>query len=406
MERQADHLLNCNRMLKSRIIKLESIGEALKLGVSLIQERDCKCAEIVGRIRKAKTEVDDHAGDRSNCMLIRTSVANRTRMWDVSSTAGATSSEEDESGLGHQPHPVVQVPPSQPTMPPPQPTMPAIVVTPPKPQQQLVTVSGTGEISLAPVSKLVSNSQPQSCIIKLETPSQATPQSRIAQQAVAPPTPKTALDVINDTIVRTLQSTAPSGDGTNAAFPTPKAPPPGPLNLVKIVSQPSAVVQPPIRPQSHAPFAVAATSPKAPHSPVILLTTPPSASSSGSTSPTFAVPSPAPNHVSIRASPVEDKPVQVVKCEPDIQLVECHHPPEEVRGGVEPAEICVAGGHGAGRCGGQKCDLSKLTALLDPVTGVAAPNGGEGATMERALIKSRLKIPFWKADDVSSLYLY
>ena len=63
---------------------------------------------------------------------------------------------------------------------------------------------------------------------------------------------------------------------------------------------------------------------------------------------------------------------------------------------------CIANANGASICRGEMLNLNKLTCYLDLITRKVVRDDGSSA-MERAIIKSRLKIPFWSADDVRPL---
>ena len=64
---------------------------------------------------------------------------------------------------------------------------------------------------------------------------------------------------------------------------------------------------------------------------------------------------------------------------------------------------CIANANGASICRGEMLNLNKLTCYLDLITRKVVKDDGSSA-MERAIIKSRLKIPFWSADEVNSKY--
>ena len=65
--------------------------------------------------------------------------------------------------------------------------------------------------------------------------------------------------------------------------------------------------------------------------------------------------------------------------------------------------ICIANSNGASLCRGEVLNLNKLTCYLDLITRKVVKDDGESA-MERAIIKSRLKIPFWSADEVMIIF--
>ena len=60
--------------------------------------------------------------------------------------------------------------------------------------------------------------------------------------------------------------------------------------------------------------------------------------------------------------------------------------------------VCIANANGTSLCRGEVLNLNKLTAYLDLVTRAPVKDSADSA-MERAIIKSRLKIPFWSADN-------
>ena len=81
---------------------------------------------------------------------------------------------------------------------------------------------------------------------------------------------------------------------------------------------------------------------------------------------------------------------------------------------IEPVEAtkadstvvsCIANANGASICRGEMLNLNKLTCYLDLITRKVVRDDGSSA-MERAIIKSRLKIPFWSADEVRFLTFY
>ena len=65
--------------------------------------------------------------------------------------------------------------------------------------------------------------------------------------------------------------------------------------------------------------------------------------------------------------------------------------------------VCIANPDGASMCRGDMLNLNKLTCYLDLITRKVVKDDGASA-MERAIIKSRMKIPFWSADEVSCVF--
>ena len=66
--------------------------------------------------------------------------------------------------------------------------------------------------------------------------------------------------------------------------------------------------------------------------------------------------------------------------------------------------VCIANPDGASMCRGDMLNLNKLTCYLDLITRKVVKDDGASA-MERAIIKSRMKIPFWSADEVSFIFV-
>ena len=60
--------------------------------------------------------------------------------------------------------------------------------------------------------------------------------------------------------------------------------------------------------------------------------------------------------------------------------------------------VCIANPDGTSLCRGDMLNLNKLTSYLDLVTRQVVKDDGSSA-MERAIIKSRMKIPYWISSD-------
>ena len=288
LENQANLLFMSNKLLKQRIAKLEKLGEVMKEGVKKIQARDCRCMETVDEVRRVNGECSDVQG-LSNGALIQNSVSYREQNLEAlvgGQAAGggaATTSSEDEMAV---------------VMTPPAPATPAAAIS--AATQNFVISSSTSppagvvgglqgrqEISLAPVVK--SATPPAvSSLIKIEPAApdplaleadqsipitvlhqmekqreqerlqerlrqqqqqqQQRPPPTIFVQAPAPPPPppkqqqepptKTALDVINDTIIKSLKTPMANAAASNnkpVVSPVVITPNPSPLNLVKLV---------------------------------------------------------------------------------------------------------------------------------------------------------------------------
>ena len=241
-----------------------------------------------------------------------------------------------------------------------------------------ITFPGRSELSVTPVSKVVVTSAAA---------------SSSTQQ------PKTALDVINDTIIQSLSNTA-TNIGENVSGQTTVTAPCVPLNLVKIVPTSSS---PSVQLQTPSPPATAAKQ-------IILVTTPPVCSGAR------AGFRPIVKEDSRNLDLAGNTNRVMVKCEPEIQIVKCEPPPPQAKangaeiaadttedgGGVDPTLPCVAAAHNgyAARCAGELVNLNKLSSYLDLISRNVARDNGRAA-MERAIIKSRLRVPFWQADEVS-----
>ena len=201
--------------------------------------------------------------------------------------------------------------------------------------------------------------------------------------------PKTALDVINDTIIQSLKSNHGASGNIVAA-------PCVPLNLVKVV--PTSIQQTLPPPPTTTTTAAAAKQ-------IILVTTPPVV-----------------GRQNIVKEELGYNAGVVVKCEPEVQIVKREADPkainsaegiavgamedtedeeEEEEEGVDPTLPCVAATHSGytSGCSGALVNLNKLSSYLDLISRNVARDNGRAA-MERAIIKSRLRVPFWQADEV------
>ena len=388
VEQQAHNLNMSNKFLRQRISRLEKICVVLKDGVKRIQSKDCRCLETVARVKKTNVDCQD-ISNLSNRALIRSSMANRTVNADFlaeHATAGSPAAVKEELPSPPELPMVAQLQPEQPTqLPqlPPLPTTPTVEVrtTPlPPPPPVCITFPGRSELSVTPVSRVT-------VVTSAASSSSSTTQ------------PKTALDVINDTIIQSLRSNSGVG-GVGNVITAPCVP----LNLVKVVpaSSPSLNQQTPPTPPT------TTTPPKQ----IILVTTPP---------------------VFGRQPMVKEEAQQssglgyagntsrvVVKCEPEIQIVKCEAPKanagegiavgamedteDEEEEGVDPSLPCIAATHSGytSGCSGDLVNLNKLSSYLDLISRNVARDNGRAA-MERAIIKSRLRVPFWQADEVKCI---
>ena len=384
VEQQAHNLNMSNKFLRQRISRLEKICVVLKDGVRRIQStEDCRCLDTVARIKQANADSHEDVGaNLSNSALIKSSIAHRTVNADLLAGAAAP----HLGAVAASPAPVVvkeetPSPPALPQLPPPEqptqlpqlpqlPTIPAVEVRPtnPPPPPVCITFPGRSELSVTPVSK-----------VAVVTSAAASSSSSSTSQ------PKTALDVINDTIIQSLRS----GGGAAGNIVTA---PCVPLNLVKVVptSSQHQALQPPT------------TTTTAAAKQIIFVT--------------------SPTVVGRQQQPiVKEEPTNanrvVIKCEPEIQVVKREVPhategiavgamedteDEDEEEGVDPTLPCIAATVAARPntgCSGDLVDLNKLSSYLDLISRNVARDNGRAA-MERAIIKSRLRVPFWQADEV------
>jgi hypothetical protein len=352
-EHQAHNLHMSNKFLRQRISKLEKICVVVKDGVKRIQSKDCRCLETVAKMKKANMDSPD-ISNLSNKSLIESSRTYREQIIELIEGGGTGNSSGDEE-------------PMTPT-----PSSPAIMAPmTPLPQSDMgtnfITFPGRSELSVTPVLKLQALAPPP------RSPSSPMRMPAMQQQ-------KTALDAINDTIIQSLSTSNPSA---NNLLPQPQINSCLPLNLVKIV--PATRSSNTFKPISSSPLPMTLTNQ------IILLSAPPRT-----------------------ALPMDltDNEKVLIKCEPEIQIVECD-PPQSGAGAktepmplcseeVDPTLACIAAAHGNAGCTGNLLNLNKLTSYLDLVTRNVTRDSGKAA-MERAIIKSRLRIPFWQADEVNNI---
>ena len=343
--------------MKVRIAKLEKMGMLLKEGVKLIQTDRCSCVETAAKIRMTMAEMDDSDGNMTNRFIIRSS--KRCRNQSDHNSISSMGSSEDEAFAADP-----------------------LASSPPRPiavqeVAKIIKIPGRAELSVTPLAD-------GSTVVKPVLPAS-----------------KTAQEAINDTIIRCLKQEKP-------------IPPPisvgGALNLVKIAtSNPTT----PISISTPPPLVLNSIRP----SPLPTVITP-SAAVAGAKQ---IVVLPAATRATTRTREPSVSSIisldEPIKCEPEIQIVECEPPrssaavngaEEMMEEGVDPTVSCVAAAQGyRDACGGELNDLEKLTNYLDLVTKSVSRDNGTAA-MERQLLKSRLKIPFWKADEVcgSNLKLF
>jgi len=324
LESQLNLLSMTNKMLKQRIARMETISGAIKDGIGQIQTNNCNCLQTVATVQQVNRDFKDPA-DLSNSALLKTSKSYRDQNPEL--LLPPSSSDDDFSAdLSSTNSPV-----------------PPVCGTAAAHQQTsfsgfLVKMNSAPMLTKIPASVSVPGTP--------VTPSTPVP---------VYPRAKTALDIINDTIIKSLGS-SPS---TSSSYPS--SPSPVPLNLVKIlpsqpVSQSTHLLS---RQMSHGPM--------------------------GGNSQMIVV-APTPTTTMLN--------VDIVKKEPESTTT-------TFTNGVDPVESCVAAAAADGHCRGPLHNLNKLTSYLNAVTGFPVSTDDGSSAMERAIIKSRLRIPFWKADEVS-----
>merc|ERR1719210_3124693 len=121
---------------------------------------------------------------------------------------------------------------------------------------------------------------------------------------------------------------------------------------------------------------------------------PSSSSSSSSSSPT----------VSLAIATHKLEPPVMIKSEPDLSIVEMTDDQVHVKEEVEerdPTTTCCASSSTEGACSQELVDVNSLTQMLDLVT-MEPKLAGELTAAEKYIIKSRLRIEFWKAEETPS----
>lgn len=284
MENQASMLQVANKQLRARIQRLENVGAALKEGVKKIQVGgQCDLTAIAGLVRQNSRDFfDPEPGtgrDLPSYEMISRSRLVREQEMPPGYSGGQNSPTNGLNGgsVGY--------------------------------------TASTGTASSEEENVVVNPTSPP---VQVQVPT-------VVQQSLNPALSqtrtKTALDVINETIVKTLDS---------------------PLNLVKS------------QPQSQQ---------------VILISQ-----------------SPRPSVDSIASSAGDSSSIKIE--------------PVEATKADSTVVSCIANANGASICRGEMLNLNKLTCYLDLITRKVVRDDGSSA-MERAIIKSRLKIPFWSADETA-----
>ena len=185
MENQASMLQVANKQLRARIQRLENVGAALKEGVKKIQAGQCACDLTVGTVRQTSRDFfDPEPGtgrDLPNYEMI--SRSRLVREQEMQSQGGNGSNGHVGGSVGY-----------------------TATATSCSSEEEIVTTNPTSPVTL----------QPQVIV-----PQATVSQQQVHHQPIIPRPTRTALDVINETIVKTLDS---------------------PLNLVKSQPQSQQVI--------------------------------------------------------------------------------------------------------------------------------------------------------------------
>jgi len=295
MENQSSMLNMANKMLKQRIQRLEHVGAALKEGVKKIQAGQCACETTRGIVRQTSRDYfdpDAHTGKDLPC-------------YEVISKSKQI---RENGGIN------------------------------------FILNGGMGPQAAAALNASVNSCSSEEDFVV------TTPNSPINRFNITPPplpkTYKTALDVINETIVKTLDT---------------------PLNLVKTSSNP-----PPKQ---------------------LVLVSKPLVQTPTLVAPGQLGPVNSNMRQSVESVGSSDSIIKVEPQQPEVESF-CKQTADS------STPICIANANGASLCRGEVLNLNKLTCYLDLITRKVVKDDGASA-MERAIIKSRLKIPFWSADETA-----
>ena len=331
LDGQLNYLGSANKMLKQRITRMENISKVMKDGINQIKANDCNCIQIVALIQKVNRDYKETV-ELTNAALLKTSKGYRDQNPEL---LLPSSSDDDLS---------VDVSTS---------TANCLSNSPLQTSTMIPPNTSTTPQSFSGFFVKMNNTEPK--VTKIPVP--VTTMNR----------QKTALDVLNDTIIKSLGNS-----------PTPPSPiksmiPPminAPLNLVKFLPSPSS---------------------KNEVSPLILVTSNPFKSDKQDNLFKSA------QQGNLFKTDKQEHPMDLVKKEPESS--------SDVINGVDPTETCIATAL-EGQCSGPLVNVNKLTSYLNTISGrpVSADDGN--SAMERAIIKSRMRIPFWKAEEVFKLVIF
>ncbi|XP_059095301.1 uncharacterized protein LOC131890048 [Tigriopus californicus] len=370
LETQADILNTTNRYLKHRILKLERVSQLMKEGVLQAKSGACQCSDIVAKAKQLQFEIPEPHG-LSTSALIESSRSYRIQIIDVAHILHG-SSEEDITSVGLDP--ALRTHSEMPLTPPNSSSDCHLHPTSPK-----VSVGVMSEIQRSSVARIPSASL-SSPVVYLKSPPNA---KRILTDPKCPaPEPTLAMDTpplsapVN--LIKLNSNTTLSSSATITPVPTQSNGPSTPT-IMQFQNQMQSLPQQQQQQQQH-----------------LILLSPPAKKRLSS-------------NFSSGIEAIKTSGEVQIKCEPEIQILECESKSvgtdnqfSSHETGVDPTQVCVAAGHDPGQCRGEIINLNRLTTHLDLVTLKPSQNLGSAA-MERAILRSRLKIPFFKADEHPTL---
>jgi len=349
MENQSSMLSMANKMLKLRIMRLENVGAALKEGVKKIQAgHNCDCDLTVNLVRQMSRDYMDKDPMNGKILPSFELISKSKTIRDQQTVQEQNIEMSSSPGLSPTP---MMIPSTHAHM----------------------ASSSEDDIAASPP---VENIMPPQPIMLLPKP----PSSRVY---------KTALDVINETIVKTLDS------------PHPESNPSAALNLVK--QQQSAQQQP-------KQLILVAPSPRPSIESIVssngdhhggsrhshsARSSPALTTSSSATSSLIKL-----EHPEVDSSTNNTSSSSLTTTTTTILHQNSSSNTNFRSSAADELPVCIANPDGASMCRGDMLNLNKLTCYLDLITRKVVKDDGASA-MERAIIKSRMKIPFWSADETA-----
>jgi len=341
MENQSSMLNMANKMLKKRIQRLEHVGAALQEGVNKIQAGQCACDSTRGIVKQTSRDYFDPDPQSGK---------------DVPGYEVISKSKQIRENNGIN----------------------------------FILNGGMGQQAAAALNASINSCSSEEDFVVTTPNSPINCRFNITPPPPLPKTYKTALDVINETIVKTLDT---------------------PLNLVKTSSNttnnsnpPKQLVllsKPPFQQQNPATIGQPATPIGNPVTPIGHPVTP--IGHPATTRPfnkRQSVESVGSSDSIIKIEPQTHEPMEIVSKQNAESF--CKQTADSFckQTADSSTPICIANANGASLCRGEVLNLNKLTCYLDLITRKVVKDDGASA-MERAIIKSRLKIPFWSADETA-----